>query len=357
VVVARMTTGRRACADRPAAVTGDLIHVLQSANEKQSNARGRALGSLMSRLRVSDVASLLRRRIQWGMHMSLVKPGDRVPSLRAASNEFGVDQRSVLAAYRELEGEGLVVMKPRSGIYVAGDRQGAAALAPSTRWMSEMFLQGFARGVPPVDLANTLSGAVHAKSLTAACLECNADQILWMATQLRHEFGLNTSWIETGLLGTEVMVERLSAADFIVTTAFHSAEARRVGAEYELPVVVVTAGGDRLAQMRAQLSRGPIYFVGTDERYVKKLLEGSDSTRWMANLRPLVLDQLTPRSIPTDAPMLATRAAADILGTELPRNAIVMDYPFSTESRAEVIALMLAAHVDSARREQHAATR
>jgi DNA-binding transcriptional regulator YhcF (GntR family) len=292
--------------------------------------------------KTTEVASLLRRRIQWGVHLSLVKPGDRVPSLRAASNEFGVDQRSVLAAYRELEAEGLVVMKPRSGIYVAGARNGASNLAPATRWMSEMFLQGFARGVPPVALGSTLSGAVSV-TLTAACLECNADHILWMATQLRHEYGLDTTWIETSALGTEAMAERLRAANFIVTTAFHAAEARRVGEEYKLPVVVVTASGDRLAQVRAALSRGPVYFVGTDERYVKKLLEGTDSARWMANLRPVVLEQFSPRAVPTNAPVVATRAAADILGAELPAGALVIDYPFSTESRAEIISLMLAA--------------
>lgn len=296
-----------------------------------------------TRLRVSDVASLLRRRIQWGVHLSLVKPGDRVPSLRAASTEFGVDQRSVLAAYRELEAEGLVVMKPRSGIYIAGERHGATPLAPSSRWMSEMFLQGFARGVPPVALGSTLSGAVSGKAMTAACLECNADHILWMAAQLRQEFGLDTTWVETTSLDSDVMIERLQAADFVVTTAFHAADARRIGTQYGIPVVVVTASGDRLSQVRAELSRGPVYFVGTDERYVQKLLEGTDSARWMANLRPLVLQQFSPRAIPTNAPVVATRAAADILGADLPRTAIVIDYPFSTESRADIIALMLAA--------------
>ena len=233
---------------------------------------------------------MLRRRIQWGMHLGLVKAGDRLPSLRAASAEFGVDQRSVLAAYRELEAEGIVVTRARSGIYVADEVQPAAPLAPAAKWMSEMFLQGFARGVPPVALGSTLTGAVSG-SLTAACLECNADQILWIASQLRQEFGVSTMWIEAAATSTDTMIERLKATDFIVTTAFHAAEARKLGEEYDLPVVVATAARDAVTQIRAELGRGPVYFIGTDERYAQKLLEASDSARWMANsaarLRPL----------------------------------------------------------------------
>ena len=290
---------------------------------------------------------MLRRRVHWGIHLGLVKPGDRLPSLRAASSEFGVDQRLVLAAYRELEVEGVVVMRPRSGIYVAPAPQTTCNVPPGARWMSEMFLQGFARGVPPNALGGLLTCAVTTKPLTAACLECNADQILWIASQLRNEFGLSTTWIETKDVSSDAIVERLEESDFIVTTSFHAAEARKLGEQYELPVVVATAGRDGITQIRAELGRGPVYFVGTDERYAQKLLEASDSTRWMSNLRPLVADRLHPTAIPAGAPVVVTQAVAEILGDSIPRGAAVFDYPFSTEARSEIISVMLSAYLRS----------
>jgi len=290
---------------------------------------------------------MLRRRVHWGIHLGLVKPGDRLPSLRAASTEFGVDQRLVLAAYRELEHEGVVVMRPRSGIYVAPDPQTASNLPSGARWMSEIFLQGFARGVPPAALGAMLTCAVSSHQLTAACLECNADQILWMASQLRGEFGLSTTWIEIAELSSDVVAERLKGSDFIVTTSFHAADARRLGEMYGLPVVVATAGRDGITQIRAELGRGPVYFVGTDARYAQKLLEASDSTRWMSNLRPLVADRLHPTAIPAGAPVVVTQAVAEILGDSIPRGAAVFDYPFSTEARSEIISVMLSAYLRS----------
>ncbi len=284
---------------------------------------------------------MLRRRIQWGMHLGLVRPGDRLPSLRAAAAEFDVDQRSVLAAYRELERDGIVDMRPRSGIYVSIDPHTTPQLPSGARWMSEMFLQGYSRGVSPVSLGQTLTSAITAASLTAACVECNADQILWMARHLREEFGLSTTWVELGALGPEAIAERLSASDFIVTTTFHVAEARRIGAEHGKPVVVVTAGRDEASTLRAELGRGPVYFVGTDERYARKLIEAADSGRWMTNQRARVVEQFDAAGRPADAPLAFTTAAADILGADLPAGAVVLDYGFSNESRTEIIAFML----------------
>jgi DNA-binding transcriptional regulator YhcF (GntR family) len=295
----------------------------------------------VTRLRSSDVADLLRRRIQMGSHLGQMKPGDRLPSLRAAASEFGVDQRSVLSAYRQLESEGIVEMRPRSGIYVAGERQPAPQVDASARWMSEMFLQGFEHGIPPVALGDTLSDAVRTTTLVAACLECNADQVLWLTSQLSEEFGLETTWVDDAALGTEETAAKLASADLIVTTSFHAADARRLGQKHDVPVVVATTHNG--SHIRSQLSRGPVYFVGADERFARKLTAASDGSRWMANLRPLVLERLSASAIPDDGPMLVTRAAAARLGDNLPRGATVLDYPFSSDTRAELIAIMLAA--------------
>jgi DNA-binding transcriptional regulator YhcF (GntR family) len=296
----------------------------------------------VTRLRSADVASMLRRRIQFGLHLGQMHPGDRLPSLRAAASEFGVDQRSVLAAYRELEAEGIVEMRPRSGIYVAGDTNAAPRIDPSARWMSDIFLQGFAHGVPPVSLGSTLADAVRATTLVAACLECNADQMLWLSSQLREEFGIDANLIDESTLDTEAAAARLAESHLIVTTAFHAGAARALGEQFGLPVVVATAGPDG-SQLRAELSRGPVYFIGTDQRYAQKLLAASASSRWMANLRPIVIDGQTPANIPDDGPVLVTRAAAELLGEPLPRGATVLHYPFSSETRAELIAIMLSA--------------
>src|SRR5687768_555504 len=46
------------------------------------------------------------------------RPGDRIPSVRVATSDFGVSPATVLQAYQLLEGRGIVEPRPRSGYYV-----------------------------------------------------------------------------------------------------------------------------------------------------------------------------------------------------------------------------------------------
>ena len=61
------------------------------------------------------------------IHAGLLKPGDRLPSVRTASAARGVSPATVFQAYYMLEARGLVESRPRSGYYVA---RAAARLPP-----------------------------------------------------------------------------------------------------------------------------------------------------------------------------------------------------------------------------------
>src|SRR5689334_10297583 len=71
------------------------------------------------RLRYEEVARHLRRSIESGV----LRPGDRMPSLRALREQHGVGQDTVDKAHRILEQEGLIVRSERSGIFVAHPKQ------------------------------------------------------------------------------------------------------------------------------------------------------------------------------------------------------------------------------------------
>ena len=79
----------------------------------------------------------LRDRILSALHLGLLQPGDRLPSIRALWREMGVDHRVVAQAYRILEDEGLVEVRGRSGVYLAPqDQLGGEVLAETARWMA-----------------------------------------------------------------------------------------------------------------------------------------------------------------------------------------------------------------------------
>ncbi|CAK18035.1 putative transcriptional regulator, GntR family [Pseudomonas entomophila L48] len=65
-----------------------------------------------------NLAELLGARIEQGLY----RPGQRLPSVRALSVEHGVSLSTVQQAYRLLEDNGLVSPRPKSGYFVAEDR-------------------------------------------------------------------------------------------------------------------------------------------------------------------------------------------------------------------------------------------
>ena len=48
----------------------------------------------------------------------MLRPGDRLPSVRAASAARGLSRSTVFEAYYSLEARGLIEARPRSGYYV-----------------------------------------------------------------------------------------------------------------------------------------------------------------------------------------------------------------------------------------------
>jgi DNA-binding transcriptional MocR family regulator len=77
-------------------------------------------------LRYQDLAGDLAQAIQDG----LLRPGERLPSLRAVCRERGTSLMTALAAYQRLEQQGLVEARPRSGYRVLS-RPAAPLRAPA----------------------------------------------------------------------------------------------------------------------------------------------------------------------------------------------------------------------------------
>ena len=73
---------------------------------------------------VGEAALMSYRYMQVGKHVldlieaGVLKPGDRIPSLRSMSTRMRVSISTVSMAYVDLEGRGVVEARPRSGFFV-----------------------------------------------------------------------------------------------------------------------------------------------------------------------------------------------------------------------------------------------
>ncbi len=302
--------------------------------------------------RRSDIAAQIRQRLVTDLHLGLRRPGDRMPSTRNLARELHADPRVVLAAYRELEYDGLVEFRPRSGVYVAQSAlAGRSSLPRLAAWALEIFVEGLSRGVPAPELPERLRRCLETLRLHATCIECNLDQLHSLCQELNLDYGLETTPLELDALNADGEEARalLKRTDILVTTSFHAADVKRVAERVGKPWFAITIGSELIGEMSRLMNEGPVYIVGTDDRLRGKMRMIFEPVPNGENLRVVLVGQDDLGVIPSDAPTYVMKRARDVpddVLSALPNLAHLhpMDRVFSPESARELLGFILHAN-------------
>jgi DNA-binding transcriptional regulator YhcF (GntR family) len=278
--------------------------------------RGRA----MTNTEISDV---LKRRIVADLHLGRLKPGGRLPSLRTIARELDVSIRAAARAYANLEREGLVTVRGRSGIYLVAPFAVEIPLDEPLNWYADMLREAWSRRIGLSQLNGVLQELVQ-HPMRAACIESTDDHMVAFCAELDEDFAIETTavkLVDGGALvdGEHVTVyDAIAAVDFVVTTAFHAAEIYEAAEALKKPVVVVSVNDALLSTFESQLQAGAVTIIADDPAFVERfrtyLLE---RFRNRGDLRVHALAELKSNESLTDgSTVLYTRAARKRLNEE-----------------------------------------
>ena len=302
----------------------------------------------------ADLVDTLRGRVLRGLHAGTLRPGDRLPSARELEQEFGIDHRAILIAYRELATEGLVELRQRGGIYVASGMHGDEVPTPPESWMVDLLAQGVSREVPIVEFHEWFRRVTETLRLRAAVVQATRDQILGLCRELRDEYGLDASGVEAAQVseaiagGAGALPADLRRADLLVTTGAHEALVRQAGERLGIPVLAVSVRPDLVGGEWRMLLRRPVYVVVADEGFVDALRGFFVDVPGAENLRPLVVGHDDLAEIPDDAPVYVTRGARDLLGATAIRGRILPSARLlAPESSRALIAFIVRANLEA----------
>lgn len=304
-------------------------------------------GGKTQRRRRGEIAEVLRGRILSGLHVGSLVGGERLPGARAIAEEFHVNERVALAALRTLAEEGFVTLRPRSGAYVTPPHPlGESVLPDVGAWVIGMLIQARSRGLAPREIPIYLQRVLDTRRIRAACIECNADQLDLLCSELKSDFGF-----ETHAVMTEDM-ERADAVvhgDVLVTTVFHSAEVQALARRLGKPCVSVTLNPNLIKEIGQRLKSGPLYYIATDTRFERKLRTMLEGLGPLTNLRVMLIDRDDLDAIPRDAPTYVMSSARKY-GVERygpnggPGRPMHPPRVFSDESARDLLALMVRAN-------------
>ncbi len=300
-----------------------------------------------SRQPVRDgVARRLRALVLTGLRDGSLARGDRLPSARDMTRETGADPRVVLSAYRVLAREGLVELRPRSGIFVAASAaEGRVRPSPAISWVAEVLAESITRELPAPELGNWFFRATRTIRLRAVAIASTFDQIDGLARELRGDYGLDA----TGLAAEDARAamergeipDAIRDADLVVTTEAHRAWVPQLAADAGRTAVVIDLRPDLPMEEWARLLATPVYVIAADPAFIELLLGFFGPHPAAANLRPLVAGRDDLSVIPPDAPVYITRSArARLQGTTIPGRRIPgtrVLAPASAQTLLEVI--------------------
>jgi DNA-binding transcriptional regulator YhcF (GntR family) len=248
----------------------------------------------MARAQVAGALVLdrLRERIVSGLFLGRWRPGDRLPSIREIAGAEGVDRKTAAAAYRRLEEDGLVQIRPRSGIYLRGPqpvRQPGGLERLQRTWLEHTYEGAHALGLGTQRMLDLLRALAEVEREAVPVVECTAAHAEALAAELRERASLNA----VPVVLTEAAPDDplLTEAELVITTPYHLPDVclmvpsasvvdvtlapeslRRIEAAMQDSCVVLAAGSTELARKleRALRSCGldsnQLRVIATDDR-------------------------------------------------------------------------------------------
>ena len=305
----------------------------------------------MTHIGRSAVANELREQILSGIHVGRFRGGERLPSVRSLAKGFGVNDRVVMAALRELANDGFVELRQRSGVYVAPPHPGGGASLPHLgSWLVSVLVQARSRGLAPQHLSEFVRRGMETRRLRAACIECNKDQLVLLCQELEGELGYITESTPLETLTISEPPLGVRRADILVTTAFHTDRVRRVAESLGKAWIAVGLRREVMHDVGRHLERGPVYYIATDVRYERKLRRMLGSVGPTANLRVLIVGRDDLSGIPADAPTFVMPSALEVVkrrfrGMGGPGRPIQPARHLSDESARELLTFLVQANM------------
>lgn len=271
----------------------------------------------------TTIAETLRGRILRGIQGGAIRGGDRLPSARDLVEEFDVDHRLVLAAYRQLAHEGLVEIRERGGVYVSRSTPQAEHAMLSPSWITEVFAEGLAREIPPSELAQWLARSVETLRLRACVITSTDDQAAGLARELRDDFGLHAVGIAMAHAADPAVSTELRRADLILATAKHADEARQLAEDHRLPLIMIDVRPDLAVEDWGLLLRQPVWAIVATREFGAMLRKFFSKVKGAENLHILVHGEDDLSVIPDGAPTYITQRVRETLGMTVIRGRVL----------------------------------
>jgi GntR family transcriptional regulator len=291
-----------------------------------------------------EIVDAMRGRLLRGIQAGTLIPGDRLPGSREVAAEFETDYRAAIAAYKALQAEGLVELRPRGGVYIAPRKNGLGGTPPvSESWIADIFSAALNRGIAAPELIELLPRCVETLRLRSVVIADTDDQVHGLCRELRDDFGFESegvlSDVARGVHPAPLAVRR---ADLLVTVKAHADWVIALGRELQKDVIVIAVRPELRQGEWTMLLRRPVYVVVATVQFGDMLRRFYAEVPGIDNLRIIVFGQDELSSIPDGAPTYITQGVRKQLGAvRVPGRIIPAARTIAADSAREIFTFVV----------------
>lgn len=297
-----------------------------------------------------QITETLRGRLLRGIAAGTLRPGDRLPTSRELATEFEADYRLAIDAYKELQKEGLVELRPRGGVYIAQRRAGSDGVPPLPElWLVDVFTSSLAREIPAPELAGWLQRCLGTLRLRAVVVGSTDHQVYELSRELRDDFGLEADGLLANDIRSEsVATQSLKRVDLIITTDAHAELVRKLGSDLKKTVIVISVRPELLGGEWALLLRRPVYVLVASPALGDILRDFYAKVPGIENLHVIVFGRDDLSAIPEGAPTYVTQMVRAQLGqTRIPGRILPAARVISSESACEIFTFIIRSNIEA----------
>lgn len=206
-------------------------------------------------------------------HFGTVQSGVRLPTVRQLARDGKINLKTAFKIYQGLAQEGLVEIRPQSGVFVRSTQPSAerAYRRSVTEFLRRVINEAGKLKLSPPRLAHLLSvraGNSSTRDISCAVLECNREQTQLFSREIERRLNMRAYPVElhNGAVSREARAA-LRAADFLVTTDYHWDEALRLAQRSQKKVFRVNLDPAFLEMILKAARRGLLAMVLTDTSF------------------------------------------------------------------------------------------
>lgn len=260
-----------------------------------------------------------REHLAGALYAGDLYPGDRLPSIREFAEYVAVNRKTAERVYRVLEADGMVELRPRSGVYLSRGVLTEESQNAPPEWIARLITDAADTPEGLVALPDLIRRYVGGREISCACVDGTEDLRVGLTGELRRRFGLRVYPLRGGPFVDPAEKARLARdladVDIVVTTPYHAALAR-IARELGKPTAIAVPDPSFVEALRVRLDAGALDLLCVDREFGSRLL----------NLLPLSLrDRLRVVTVDDEGGLREIDRSLPIFVTEAARIALAGD--------------------------------